>query len=112
MNPGPRSTARLSPDGSDARNLSAHHAFEGWPVWSPDGDWVVLASNRFGPARIGHLWQIRPDGSDLTKISAGDWGFAQPSWSSDGRTILAYRFQETATWETGGIAIVPLPDEK
>ncbi len=96
--------ARL--DGSDKRILAPHPAFDGWPLWSPDGQWIVFASNRSGPALIGQLWLIRPDGSELKQISDGDWGHAQPSWSSSGDSILAYRFQETIDTEYGGIAMI------
>jgi len=98
-------------DGDGARNLSAHPAFDGWPMWSPDGQWIVFASNRSGPALTGQLWLIRPNGNGLRQLTTGDWGHAQPSWSFSGDSVLAYRFQETSDWEYGGIAVIRVDAE-
>ncbi len=96
-------------EGGEMRKLAPHPAFDGWPLWSPDGEWIVFASNRAGPALTGQLWLIRPNGEGLRQITFGDWGHAQPSFTADGRGLLAYRFQETANWEYGGITRIPLP---
>jgi len=95
-------------DGSGARKIASHPAFDGWPLWSPDGHWIVFASNRTGPALTGQLWVVRPDGEDLRQITMGDWGHAQPSFSAAGDLILAYRFQEFADWEYGGVVMLPV----
>ena len=41
-------------DGNNERNVSNSAAFDGWPVFTPDGAGVVFSSNRAGPARVGH----------------------------------------------------------
>ena len=92
--------------GGNARNLSDHPAFDGWPVWSADGEWIAFASNRSGPALTGQLWLIRPDGSGPRQLTTGDWGYSQPSWSVSGDSIFAYRFRETSDSEYGGITVV------
>jgi hypothetical protein len=92
----------------DTRNLAPHPAFEGWPAWSPDGAWIVFASNRSGPALSGQLWLVRPDGSDLRQLTNDEWSHAQPAWAASGDAITAYRFQEKASGEYGGIALIPL----
>lgn len=98
-------------DGSNARVIVSHPAFDGWPLWSPDGQWIVFASNRAGPALTGQLWLVKPDGSDLQQITFGDWGHAQPAFSSDGKTMLAYRFQERPDAEFGGIVRIQVNPE-
>jgi TolB protein len=99
-------------NGTNVRSLAAHPAFDGWPRWSPDGEWVIFASNRAGPALTGQLWRVRADGSELQQLTRGDWGHAQPAWWPGGDKILAYRFQETPDAEQGGIVVIdvkPLP---
>jgi Tol biopolymer transport system component len=95
-------------DGGNARVLASHPAFDGWPLWSPDGQWIVFASNRTGPSLTGQLWLVKPDGEGLKQITFGDWGHAQPSFTADGSALLAYRFQEHPEWEYGGVARIPL----
>lgn len=95
-------------DGSNARVLASHPAFDGWPLWSPDGKWIVFASNRAGPALTGQLWMVKPDGSGLKQLTHGDWGHAQPSFTTDGKALLAYRFQEFPDHEYGGIVYIAL----
>ncbi len=77
-------------DGSNEVNVTKNAAFDGWPVWSPDDNWILFASNRAGPANVGALYVVRPDGSGVRKVSSGSMSYAQPSWSPDGKFIYAY----------------------
>jgi Tol biopolymer transport system component len=96
-------------DGGNEVNLSNSAAFDGWPVWSPDGRRVVFASNRAGPANVGHLYVINADGSGLQQITRGSWSYVQPAWSGDGARIFAYQNQETADFEFGDVVIIEAP---
>lgn len=95
-------------DGSGERRVASSPDFDGWPRFSPDGDWIVFASSRGQAPLVGQIWRVRPDGSGLEQLTTGDWGHAQPSWSADGRELLAYRFQEFETAEYGGIARISI----
>jgi TolB protein len=90
-------------DGSNEINLSNNAAFDGWPIWSPDGKRIAFASNRTGPANTGQIWLVNPDGSQLKQLSFGPWSHAQPAWSFDGQYIYAYQLKETADYEFGSI---------
>ena len=86
-------------DGSNEVNLSKNAAFDGWPVWSPDGQRIAFSSNRAGPANTGQIFVLNVDGSGLRQLTSGPGGFAQPSWSWDGRRIVAYQNWETAEYQ-------------
>lgn len=50
----------------EEKNLTSHPSLDIEPVWSPDGEWVLFASNR--EDTNFDLYVIRPDGSGLQKI--------------------------------------------
>lgn len=99
-------------DGSNEINLSSNAAFDGWPMWSPDGDQIVFASNRAGPANVGQLYVVNVNGTGLQQITSGPWSYAQPAWSHDGNKVFAYQNQETADFEFGDVVVVDLPGAK
>ncbi|MFW6078836.1 MAG: hypothetical protein ACODAE_04400 [Gemmatimonadota bacterium] len=81
-------------DGSNARNLTNHPAFDGYPVWLPSGEGIVFASNRDGEARLDfNIYVMRPDGSDVTRLTELMPGVrqARPSVSPDGRRLVFNR---------------------
>jgi Tol biopolymer transport system component len=90
-------------DGSDEVNLTSNAAFDGWPVWSPDGEWIAFSSNRAGPANVGQLFVVSPDGGVPRQVTLGPWGYAQPAWAADGKSWMAYQFEETADYEFGDV---------
>lgn len=96
-------------DGSNEVNLSSSAAFDGWPMWSPDGGRIVFASNRAGPANVGHLYIVNADGTGLQQITSGLWSYVQPAWSHDGSRVFAYQNQETADFEFGDVVVVDIP---
>jgi len=96
-------------DGTNDVNISKHPAFDGWPMWSPDGRTIAFASNRAGPANVGQVFFVNPDGSNLRPITNWPSSFVQPSWSPDGRLLFVYENRETADYEYGNISVVDVP---
>lgn len=95
-------------DGTNAVNLSNSAAFDGWPRFSPDGSWIVFASNRAGPAGVGQLYLIKPDGSKLRRVTDGPWSYVQPAWSGDGSSLYAKQGEETSDHEFGDVVRIRL----
>jgi TolB protein len=96
-------------NGANEINISKNAAFDGWPTWSPDGQWILFGSNRAGPANVGSLFIIKPDGTGLQRITQGPMGYAQPAWSPDGKWIYAYMNSEDEEREYGFIQKIPFP---
>lgn len=71
-------------DGSDARNLTNHPAFDGWPSWSPDGKRIAFASNRNAAYQI---WVMNADGSAPRLLANTEGRATSPQWSRDGTKI-------------------------
>ena len=114
LSPGMRnSEVVLTPlDGSAMVNVSNSPAYDGWPTWSPDGKWLVFASNRAKVASTGQIYAVRPDGTDLHPLTRGSWSRVQPSFSADGDRLYVYEGMENDRFEIGHIASFPvaLPD--
>lgn len=97
-------------DGGNETNLSNNAAFDGWPVFSPDGGRIAFASNRSGPARTGQIWLMNTKGGGLLQLSHGPWSHAQPAWSADGKGIYAYQLLETEDDEFGSIVRIEVSE--
>jgi Tol biopolymer transport system component len=81
-----------------ATNLTKHPGFDGYPVWSPDEEWIAFASGRDSEG-LDQLFVMRSDGSEVTRLNALEPGvqYARPSWSFDGSRIAATREQDGIT---------------
>lgn len=96
-------------DGNNAINLTKHHAWEGWPAWSPDGKTIAFAGNRNG------AWQIflaNPDGSDIRLLAATEGRGTAPKWAPDGKRIFYTICHSSQDRRGCDIYMVELPDKK
>lgn len=83
-------------DGSGETNLTRNPAHDRQPSWSPDGQFLLFASNRDGNEEI---YVMHADGTvprNLTMNTATDYG---ASWSPDGRRIL-FHSNRTGVYRT------------
>lgn len=106
LSPGQRNSEVfvIASGGGEPVNVSNDPGFDGWPTWSPDGRWVVFASNRGRIAYNGQIYAVRPDGSGVQALTSGPLSRVQPSFTPDGSRILVNQSIEGANYEMGQIA--------
>jgi TolB protein len=60
-------------------NVTRHPSLDIEPAWSPDGEWIIFASNREDPNF--DLYVVRPDGTGLQRVlNDPDSKDSYPSW--------------------------------
>lgn len=79
-------------DGRNERNITNHPAFDGWPCWSPDGNWIAFASNRNSnyeetPRNTYQIFVMDKNGNHIILIANTTGRGTAPKWSLDGRYI-------------------------
>ncbi len=75
---------------------------DGWPAWSPDGQW--LAFNRKAPNEASgkQIWLMRTDGSEARPLTSDPTvHHGPPQWSPDGQSLLYQRYLLTAAGDPG-----------
>jgi Tol biopolymer transport system component/DNA-binding winged helix-turn-helix (wHTH) protein len=85
--PEPRGMSKLwmmSADGTDRRQLTFDNGDDRSPVASPDGRFIIFASNRTG---IVEIFRMNSDGSNLLQLTHSQ-GTGAPSISPDGRWVI------------------------
>ncbi len=84
----------MQADGSNARRITDHPAYDNYPVFSPDGTQIAFQSNRENERTEIYLQNLEGD-SPPVKIASydGETGIHPKCWSADGTQILFYTNQ-------------------
>ncbi len=78
----------MNADGSNEKRLTFHLKNDGFPTWSPDGQYIAFTSTRIGRGEI-HILEIASGNiRQLTKNEDGNAYSSAPSWSPDGQDIV------------------------
>jgi Tol biopolymer transport system component len=103
----------MNANGSRLQRLTRGASSEVDPAWSPDGQWIVFASNRGSPAGRSNynLYIMAPDGANQCRLTNGAGSYRQPAWSPDGSWIAYISLLETQAYliQPDGAQEIPLP---
>ncbi len=72
--------------------------------WSPDGEWILLASGKGGDWPEG-IWKIRADGKTSPEFLVNGY---EASWSPDGKRIAVFTHSEKSTYQDVKVSIIDL----
>jgi Tol biopolymer transport system component len=67
----------MNPDGTDQRRLTSNLGNLRTPQWSPDGRWILFASDRAGNF---DLYLLSADGATLRQLTTGPADDFSPAW--------------------------------
>jgi TolB protein len=96
-------------DGGNEVNVTQHAAYDGWPMWSPDGQWLVFSSNRTGRPNAGQLFAVHADGTELTQLTDSARSYVQHSFAPDGASLYVSLTAEALDWSWTYSHIVRMP---
>ena len=91
------------------RNITNDPAYDTWPSWSPEGQWVVYGSNRDGVANVGHLFMTRADGSETRRLTQGAASYGEPRFTADGATLYFSKSLPDSDSRASFVASMPAP---
>src|SRR5262249_30672397 len=85
-------------DGVGAKPLTADSSYERDLSSTPDGRYVVFASDRAGNS---HIFRLDTDGTNLTQLTSGECFDTAPDCSPDGKWVLyaSYRNKTRTIWK-------------
>ncbi|MFQ5856599.1 MAG: hypothetical protein ACE5LU_13255, partial [Anaerolineae bacterium] len=75
----------LNIETGNLRQLTDGAAFDTWPSFPPDGQWILFETNRAGSDDI---FVMNREGSQITPVIAWPTIEQTPAWSTDGKYIL------------------------
>ena len=102
-------TANL--DGSDEINLTQDPAYDVYPIWSHDGNWIYFSSVRPPAQGQMHLWRIPARGGPPERLTDGDWHHRQAIPDRQGNKIYMFAFKRIGRADVGYIGAIDVPPE-
>jgi dipeptidyl aminopeptidase/acylaminoacyl peptidase len=83
----------IDSEGGLARQLTTDPAWDAYPRWSLDSEWIYFASGRTGSAEI---WRVPAEGGEPSQVTTN--GGIIPTVSLDGEHLYYAKFPENTIW--------------
>ncbi|MBD3236283.1 MAG: hypothetical protein GF330_06255 [Candidatus Eisenbacteria bacterium] len=92
-------------EGGEARRLTAHPAYDGRAIWSPDGRWIAFPSDRDGNVDV---FALPLEGGEIRRLTWHSDNDYPTDWTPDGKGILFQSRRGILDDGTWGTFVVPL----
>ena len=92
-------------DGEEAQRVTDDAATDAWPDFSPDGEWLVFASDRGGDMEI---WRLRLGSGQLLQVTSETGSAFLPRMSADGRFVGYLESTGSGPWDSSNLRLVAI----
>lgn len=92
-------------EGGEARRLTAHPAYEGGPIWSPDGRWIAFYSERDGNEDV---FVIPVHGGMVRRLTWYSGMDVPTGWTPDSKAVIFEGYRHIRERGLRGTFLVPL----
>lgn len=89
----------------ELQQLTDDAATDAWPAFSPDGDWLVFASDRGGRMQI---WRLRIGSEQPLQLSDGPGRAFAPTVSADGGYVAYLETDGFGPWDAARLQVVAI----
>ena len=92
-------------DDGELSRLTDDAAADAWPAFTPDGEWLVFASDREGGMEI---WRLRLDSGQTLALTSEPGGAFMPRVSPDGRFVAYLATAGSGPWDAADLRLVEI----
>ena len=84
----------VSANGGEARQLTSHPAYDGYPKFSPDGKWIAFTSERYGSMDV---FIISPNGGRPKRLTTNSATETLQGWLDNTHVLYTSNLQPSVS---------------